>query len=229
MPHQGRAHGNHLRAANSFKEVNPLPYLLPNEYIQYGLTADTTDDWIATASALIDAHCRRTTLAVAQYTQNTRLVAGSQTVRLTYLPLAAADDDASPLISVRVRYGRPRRGELEDLRTQIATAFSLPGSWTAIDIAAVDINTATGELTLPQNFLGIAINEAEIIYTAGLAVIPSAIKSACAQIVRNAQAMPALNVRTSRIDTLEMQYFSGSLIDDSVKLLLRPYVAERVG
>jgi hypothetical protein len=26
-----------------------------------------------------------------------------------------------------------------------------------------------------------------------------------------------------------MQYFSGSLIDDSVKLLLRPYVAERVG
>ncbi len=206
-----------------------MPYLLPNEYVQYGLSADTTDDWTATASALIDAHCRRPTLAVARYTQSARLIACSQTVRLTHLPLAVVDDAASPLVSVSVRYGVPRRGELEDLRSQIATAFSIPGSWSEIDIAAVDIDFATGELTLPSNFLGIAFNEAKVTYNAGFAEIPAAVKSACAQIVRNAQATPALNVRSSRIDTLEMQYFSGSLIDESVKLLLRPYVAERVG
>ncbi|HEY8996410.1 MAG TPA: hypothetical protein VIM60_00850 [Edaphobacter sp.] len=206
-----------------------MSYLLPNEYVQYGLSADTTDDWTATASALIDAHCRRTTLAVAQYTQSTRLIAGSQTVRLTHLPLAVVDDATSPLISVSVRYGVPRRGELEDLRSQIATAFSIPGSWSEIDIAAVDVDFTTGELTLPCNFLGIPFNEAKVTYNAGFAEIPPPVKSACAQIVRNAQATPALNVRSSRIDTLEMQYFSGSLIDESVKLLLRPYVAERVG
>ena len=206
-----------------------MPYLLPNEYVQYGLSADTTDDWTATASALIDAHCRRTTLAVAQYTQKARFISNSQTMRLTHLPLAVVGDAASPLISVSVRYGVPRKGELEDLRSQIATAFSITGSWSEIDIAAVDIDFATGELTLPCNFLGIAFNEAKVTYNAGFAEIPPAVKSACAQIVHNAQATPALNVRSSRIDTLEMQYFSGSLIDESVKLLLRPYVAERVG
>lgn len=206
-----------------------MSYLLPNEYVQYGLSADTTDDWAATASALIDAHCCRTTLAVAQYTQSTRLIAGSRTVRLTHLPLAVAGDAASPLVSVSVRYGVPRKGEMEDLRSQIATAFGIPGSWSDMDVASVDVDFATGELTLPWNFLGIAFNEAKVTYNAGFAEIPSAIKSACAQIVRNAQATPALNVRSSRVDTLEMQYFSGSLIDENVKLLLRPYVAERVG
>ena len=55
------------------------------------------------------------------------------------------------------------------------------------------------------------------------------IKSACAQIVRNAQSTPALNARSSKIDTMQMQYFSSSLLDDTVKVWLRPYVATRVG
>ena len=38
-----------------------MGYLLPTEYVQYGLTAETTDDWVTMASALIEAHCRRPT------------------------------------------------------------------------------------------------------------------------------------------------------------------------
>ena len=67
-----------------------MGYLLPSEYVQYGLAAETTDDWVAMASALMEAHCRRPSLLVTQYVERMRLTAGAQTVRLSYRPLAAA-------------------------------------------------------------------------------------------------------------------------------------------
>jgi hypothetical protein len=47
--------------------------------------------------------------------------------------------------------------------------------------------------------------------------------------VKNAQATPGLNVKSSKLDTLQTQYFSDSLIDVQVQALLRPFVAERLG
>ncbi len=67
-----------------------MGYLLPTEYVQYGLTAETTDDWVTMASALMEAYCRRPSLLVTQYVERMRLTAGAQTVRLSYRPLAAA-------------------------------------------------------------------------------------------------------------------------------------------
>ena len=207
-----------------------MGYLLPTEYVQYGLTADTTDDWITMASALMESYCRRTSLLATQYGERMRLTANSQTVRLSYLPLAAVAPATTALVQVRVRYGRPRRGEMVDpFREQVAWAFSLPGNWSTLDPTTIDVNTATGELTFPENFLGLNYNEVEITYTAGLLDIPPAVKVACAQIVKNAQAMPSVNVRSSKMDTLQMQYFSGSLIDVQVQALLRPYLAQRIG
>ena len=207
-----------------------MAYLLPTEYVQYGLSPETADDWVTMASALVDSFCRRPGLLVTQYTERLRITAGSQTVRLTYRPLAVAQGATSPLVQVRVRYGRPRRGELPDpFRAQVAWAFSVPGSWSTLDPAGVDVNMTNGELTFAENILGLSYNEVEVTYTAGLAAVPTAVKVACAQIVRNAQATPALNVKTSRIDTVQMQYFSGSLLDPQVQSLLTPYVAERVG
>ena len=207
-----------------------MPYLQPNEYVLYGLAADTSGDWVTTASALIDAHCRRPSLTLAEYTENIRLTAGSRTARLSTRPLAYAEGAVSPLVKVRVRYGHPRRGELEDpFRAHAAWAFSLPGSWSEIGSNALDVNLAAGEITLAENLFGMSVNEVEVTYTAGFVTLPEAIKSACAQIVKNAQATPALNVRSSKVDALEMQYFSGSLIDASVQVLLRPYVAEKLG
>jgi hypothetical protein len=207
-----------------------MGYLLPAEYVQYGLTAETTDDWVTMASALMEAHCRRTSLMVTEYVERMRLTAGAQTARLSYRPLAAAVGADAALVGVRVRYARPRRGEMADpVREQIAWAFSVPGSWSALDVASVDVNEATGELTFPRNFLGIDYNEVEVTYTSGLVTVPDAVKVACVQIVKNAQATPAMNVKSSRMDTMQMQYFSGSLIDAQVQALLRPYVAERLG
>ena len=59
-------------------------------------------------------------------------------------------------------------------------------------------------------------------YTAGFATLPSAIKVACAQIVKNAQATPGLNVKSSKVDTLQLQYFSGSLVDATVPRCSNP-------
>lgn len=209
-----------------------MGYLLPSEYVQYGLAAETTDDWVAMASALIEAHCRRPGLSVTEYVERMRLTAGAQTVRLSYRPLAAAIGADSALVGVRVRvrYGRARRGEMADpFREQIAWAFSVPGSWNVLDVASVDVNETTGELTFPDNFLGLNYNEVEVTYTSGVTVVPAAVKVACAQIVKNAQATPAMNVKSSRMEQMQMEYFSGVLVDAQVQALLRPYVAERLG
>jgi hypothetical protein len=207
-----------------------MGYLLPTEYVQYGLTAETTDDWVTMASALMEAYCRRPSLLVTQYVERMQLTSGAQTVRLSYRPLTAAVGAASALVRVRVRFGKQRRGELPDpLREEIAWAFSVPGSWNTLNVTTVDVNATTAELTFPVNFLGLDYNEVEVTYTSGLATIPDAVKVACVQIVKNAQATPAMNVKSSKMDTMQMQYFSGSLIDPQVQLLLKPYVAERLG
>ena len=207
-----------------------MGYLLPSEYVEYGLGAETSDAWVTMASALMDAHCHRPSLLVTQYVERMRLTAGAQTVRLSYRPLAAAVGAVSSLVGVNVRYGRPRRGEMPDpVREQLAWAFGVPGSWNALDPTSVDVNLTVGELTFPQNFLGINYNEVEVTYTSGLVTVTPAVKVACAQIVKNAQATPAMNVKSSKMDTMQMQYFSGVLVDPQVQALLRPYVAERLG
>jgi len=207
-----------------------MAYLEPADYSNYGLPDGTSADWIAAATALINSYCRRPGRNVVSYTERLRLTAGSQTVRLTYLPLAPLGPANSPIVSLEERYGKPRRGEMaEGPLFEMVCAFSLPGQWTAIDPNSVDCDRVTGELTLPANVLGLPYNEVMITYTAGLAVIGDDIKSACEQIVRNAQATPALNASRTRIDTMQIQYFSSSLLDETVKTWLRPYVANRLG
>ncbi len=207
-----------------------MAYLQPTDYPNYGLPAGTTADWITAATALINSYCRRPDLSVIQYTERLRVTAGAQTVHLSYLPLAPLGTATSPLVSLEGRYIRPRRGELpNEPLADIAWAFSLPGQWAAIDPTTVDYDPCTGELTLPWNVLGLPYNEVMVTYTAGLATIGSDVMAACAQIVRNAQSTPALNASKTKIDTMQMQYFSSSLIDETVQAWLNPYVANRLG
>ena len=207
-----------------------MAYLQPADYPNYGLPVATTADWIAAATALINSFCRRPDLNVIQYTERLRIVSGAQTVLLSYLPLTPLGAATNPLVSIEGRYAKPRRGEsMADAKFEIAWAFSLPGQWTAIDPSTVDCDPNTGEVTLPWNLLGLPYNEVSVTYTAGLATIGDDVKTACAQIVRNAQSTPALNASKTRIDTMQMQYFSSSLVDETVQAWLRPYVANRLG
>jgi len=207
-----------------------MPYLAPADYTNYGLPAATTADWITAATALINSYCRRPDLNITQYTERLRLIVGSHTIRLSYLPLAPMGPASTPIINVQGRYANPRRGEaIEHSLLEVASAFALPGTWAAIDPGTIDYDPETGEITLPWNMLGLPFNEVMITYTAGLTVVGDDIKSACAQIVRNAQSTPALNASKTKIDTMQMQYFSSSLVDETVQAWLRPYVANRLG
>jgi hypothetical protein len=205
-------------------------YLQPTEYQTYGLASDVTDDWITAASSLIDSHCRRTSLNPTQYSERLRIVEGSQTARLSHLPLAPIAPATLPFVSIQARYARPRRGQIVyPLQEEVLWAFSLPGAWTTVDPATVDFVADTGELIFPLNILGLPYNEVQVTYTAGLATIPNAVKCACAQIVKNAQATPGLNVKSSKLDTLQLEYFGGSLVDATVQAMLKPWVSVRMG
>lgn len=201
-----------------------MNYLDTSEYQAYGLEATTPEAMVSAASAVINAHCRRPTLSVAQYTERFRLRQGQRELRLTHTPLAAVAPATSAIIAARVRYGSAT-GDGGDL----AAAFGLPGAWSQIDTSQVQSRNETGEIELPGHILGISYTEAEITYTAGLAQIPEAVKFACAQIVRNAAATPALNVRASQVDRMQMEYFADTLLDACVRGHLAPYVAQRLG
>jgi hypothetical protein len=206
-----------------------MNYLDTAEYLTYGLEAATDPSWVTAASAIIDAHCRRATLGVNQYEERLKMPPELNTVRLSYLPLVTVAPATTPIITLQGRYGIPRRGEwpLADVSLEFALVFSLPGSWTTIDPATIDIWEANGELTFPVNALGLFFNEVDVVYNAGLASIPTGVKVACAQVVKNAQVTPALNVKSGKIDRMRLDYFGDTLLDDTVRSLLEQYVSRK--
>jgi len=208
-----------------------MNYLDPSEYQAYGLDSTTELAWVTAASAIVDAHCRRATLGVAQYTERLRTGDQPRPVRLTYLPLAAVAPATSPIVSARARYATPRRGEwsYDELAWDAALVFGIPGAWAGLNVADLDVFADTGEVTLPMNIFAWTFNELEIVYTAGLDPIADAVKVACVQIVKNAQATPGLNVKKGALDRMQLWYFSDSLLDETVQALLAPYVAQKVG
>jgi hypothetical protein len=198
-----------------------MAYLEPAEYVAYGLSAETADAWVGAASAMMDAHCRRQSLLVASYEERLRVQARRGTAQLTYGPVQAIG-------KVRARYAG--RGEAQDgWMGACAVAFGLPGEWVDLDVSTVQMQASTGELRLPGNLYGMGYSEVDVSYTGGFTEVPEPVKFACAQIVKNAQATPGLNVKASRMDVLQTQYFSDSLLDSQVCALLRPYRAERLG
>jgi hypothetical protein len=206
-----------------------MNYLSPTEYQLYGIDTTTDASLVGAASSLIDAHCHRATLAIAQYEERIRMMADRNTVHLTYLPLVPLGLATSPIVSGRGRYTMPRRGEwpFDDLRLDVALMFGMPGTWSNIDPSSIDFDPTTGELTLPLNLIGLWFSEVDVIYTAGYATIPDAVKYACAQVVRNAQATPAVNVKTGHMDRFRMDYFAPDLLDNTVRSMLAPFVAQK--
>ena len=206
-----------------------MNYLDATEYLTYGLEATTDPSWVTASSAIIDAHCRRVTLGVNQYEERLKLASEMNTVRLSYLPLVTVAPGTTPIVTLQGRYGIPRRGEwpYSDVSAEFAVVFALPGSWTPIDPTTIDIWAERGELTFPVNALGLFFNEVDVVYNAGLATIPASVKVACAQIVKNAQTTPALNVKSGKIDRMRLDYFGDALVDETVKSLLEPFVARK--
>ena len=205
-----------------------MQYLDASEYVPFGLSDETGDDLVTAASALIDSFCRRPSLGITQYVERLRF-ARHHSVQLSNTPLVSAGGMASPLVLVRARACLRRR--LDEACYPFmndALAFLTNDQWIAIDVSTIDI-APDGVLHFLPNFLGAAYRETEVTYTAGFATVPTPVKVACAQIVRNAQAMPALNVRRQTMDSMQMEYFSNTLLDADVQRLLLPYQSQRMG
>ncbi len=205
-----------------------MQYLEASEYLQYGLNAETSDALVVAASAMIDGFCRRPSLGVTQYGERFRLRRWGNTVELSNVPLVAANGAASPLVQVRVKLRRSQ-WELDWWPlAEVAGVLGLADAWSTLDVSTVDVS-ADGELCFQPSMWGLPFDEAEVTYTAGYAEIPTAVKVACAQIVRNAEAMPALTVKSQKVDSMQMEYFAGVLVDAEMQRMLRPYVSGRLG
>ena len=172
---------------------------------------------------MVDAFCRRASLLVTAYVERLRVQRGGQTLRLSNGPLAVS----GAITACRVRLRKVDLLNATPLQRD-AAAFGLCGAWSTVDPAQVAVY-ANGEVELPANVLGVSYDEAEISYQAGYTTSPNAVKIAVAQIVRNAQATPGLNVKRQEVDSMVMEYFAPALLDDEVKRLLQPYVSVRLG
>ena len=206
-----------------------MAYLTADEYTLYGLEETVPNSLVEAVSGLIDAHCRRAGFGVAQYTERFR-VGRTRTVRLSYLPLASAIGATSPIVSVRGRYLRTGRewAPQTELAAEIAQVFTTPSIWVDVPASSLDLDPTSGEVILMSGLISPALGDIEICYTAGYSDTPAAVKLACAQLVKNAMATPALNVSKQEIDRMYMEYFADSLIDADVRRLLAPFVAQRL-
>lgn len=203
-----------------------MQYLNAPDYLPFGLSENLSDDLVTAASALIDSFCKRPTLGITQYVERLRL-ARRHSAQLSNTPLAAIVAGASPLVAVRGRIRR-RYAEMAYPLMWESMLFLPTDEWASIDVSTIDV-AADGMLYLQVGLFGCTYSELEVTYTAGFADTPVPVKVACAQIIRNAQAMPALTLRSQSIDSMRMEYFSGTLLDADVQRMLQPYVAQRMG
>jgi len=206
-----------------------MAYLTADEYALFGLDATTPDNLVTAASDLIDAHCRRNGFGIAQYKERFR-VGRSRTVRLSYLPLAAASGASSPIVQARGRYSGTGRGRspASELAAEVALAFTSANSWFDVSATSLDLSLETGEVIVAGGLLAPALSDLEVTYTAGYSSVPAAVQQACAKLVKNALATPALNVSQQRVDSMYMQYFADTLVDADVRRLLAPYIAQKL-
>ena len=206
-----------------------MAYLSGDEYTLFGLEATTPESLVSATSDLIDAHCRRSGFGIAEYTERFR-VGRSRTVRLTWLPLIALDGASSPIVQARGRYMGARGDWAEGpaLVNEVAQVFATPDVWFSIPASSLDVDMRSGEVIVRGGPLSPALSDLELTYTAGYSAVPQAVKQACAKLVKNALATPALNVSRQQIDSMYVQYFADSLIDADVRQLLAPFVAQRL-
>jgi hypothetical protein len=118
--------------------------------------------------------------APERFSERLSVPADSSAVQLSHYPLVAIE-------GLQGRYGIPRRGEWPfpemslEFALVFALVFALPGTWTVIDPATVDVELATGKITFPVNALGLFFNEIDITYTAEAAASPILSKEPAAE------------------------------------------------
>ena len=103
----------------------------------------------------------------------------------------------------------------------------MPGTWIVLDVSTFDFRVDTGEVTWLRSSRDVFRRDGAGVY-GSFDQIPDPVKFACAQLVKNAQAMPAVNVREGTLNAMHFAYFADTLMDFTVREMLAPYVAQKV-
>lgn len=141
----------------------------------------------------------------------------------------------SPILGCSGRYGYARRSEFAiypDLNygmnlLQVASFFGGPPNFTAIPVASIDFDVASGEIWVPAGIYLSQYTEIVIIYTSGYDPLnmPRAIKHACAALVRNylSRGGGVTGLRSIQTGGAVNVSFSQDLIDTTIERMLDPY------
>jgi hypothetical protein len=138
------------------------------------------------------------------------------------------------LMSGLGRYGYGRRtdqmlGYFYDANLlSTLSAFGGPPAWTPFTIGASSLNPETGDLWVPSGTLLAYYTTIKMRYVSGwsAATLPAQIKVAAASIVDALSAAPmGAQIRRFNAGKTQIERFAATVLDDDIKTMLRPFMA----
>ncbi len=182
-----------------------------------------TESDVRFAMSLIHAHCNRASLWPCEYASNEiRLPSDRQETRLDITPVLRITD-----IVGRYGYARRDRQGYNAYQTSIQTYLLLSSgrpTWSQIDPATVEIDSATGILFIPASLYFQLWNVIKVKYIAGLISIPARVKAAMAEIINSVHSRGVSDRTSYAAGRISRRYASDSFITPQAKQLLEPFV-----
>lgn len=140
------------------------------------------------------------------------------------------------MLAAQGRYGFSRRGNAyyqtyEYNLLSAASQFGGPPIWEMIDQTLIGVDPTTGMVWSPSGIFLAYFTEIRFSYIAGWTYesLPSAVKMACASIVKADTSIPMNGaIRSYRAGDTAIDRFSATYLTDDVKLMLEPFRAREL-
>ncbi len=192
------------------------------EMARFGLSATmATAPRVLEASLMVKAYLGRD-LSVQDYESIVDVAAGGY-LQVPMIPLISIQSITGRYLPVHNHERRAVNSRVESdpifmFATELTTMGGIPQP-VPVDLAQCDVNLRTGRIWIPLSYWIVRFSEAEVKYTAGMAVIPDELKMAVAKIIPNIAIRPNSNFLKLKEGTTAIE-FTAAFIPDEVKLLL---------
>lgn len=197
-------------------------YATPEEMLAlYGCSI--AEEKLRAIQSLIDAHCCRPTLWPYVYEHPLTIPADRQETRLPVTPVIT-------ILAASGRYGYGRRDRQAynhvygNYNALLVLAGAAKPQWTEIDTAAIECDSATGQIYLPYSTLILPYSMVRVKYEAGWITIPARVKMAIAEISNTmAQKGSSDRIRYS-VGRVSRSFSGDSFVSADAKRYLEPFV-----
>lgn len=188
----------------------------------YGLCVEEQD--VRAAMTIIHAHTNRPSLWPERYSERLTIPDGYNVARCSARPVAE-------LLGVRGRYAPGRRDQRSTLPLGMDyyAALAVLGTgttWQTIDVEAVDVDVASGELVLPVGFLPVWYTEVQVEYMAGFVRTPDRVKLAVAEIINSIRSRGASDRTFYAVGKIQSTWAGTGYLSIEARRLLAPYVVQ---